>query len=112
MKVEIKSSGSYDVVHRGLLAMIYDEAPSTAAHFTNLPVKVAGKSGTGEKAGEENYGWFVTYAPYDDPKYVVACLIERGGFGSTCAMPAVRHVLGVLYDAPDATVYGVGDHMR
>lgn len=112
MNVEITSPGSYDVVHEGLRSMIYDESPATAVHFTNLPVTVAGKSGTGEKAGEENYGWFVAYAPYEDPKYVVACLIEQGGFGSTCSMPVVRHVLGALYDSPDTASFTGGDHSR
>ncbi len=112
LTAEIKEQRSHTVVTQGLLSMIYEEAPSTAVHFTNLPVQVAGKSGTGEKAGGDAYGWFITYAPFDDPKYVVACLVEEGGFGSTCSMPAVRHVLGAIYDAPDTAAYVAGDNTR
>ncbi|MDO5032537.1 penicillin-binding protein 2 [Corynebacterium sp.] len=112
LTADIKDQRSRDVVAQGLLSMIYEETPSTAAHFTNLPVKVAGKSGTGEKAGFNDFGWFITYAPFEDPKYVVACLVEEGGFGSNCAMPAVRHVLGAIYDAPDTAAYTAGDSTR
>ena len=96
LTAEISTAGALDVAYRGVHSMIYEESAVTAAHFTNLPVQVAGKSGTGEKDGEDPYGWFIAYAPFDDPKYVVCAMLERGGFGSTCAMPAVRTVLGCL----------------
>lgn len=61
--------------------------------FSNLGVATAGKTGTGEVAGKDNYAWYVGYAPYKKPKYVCACLIEEGGSGATSAAPAVRSVL-------------------
>ena len=112
LNANISHDDEFGVVTRGLHAMIYEEAASTTRHFTNLPVQVAGKSGTGEKQGEDLYGWFIAYAPYEDPKYVVAALIEEGGFGSTCAMPAVRTVLGALYDSPDTASYSGSDNTR
>ena len=43
----------------------------------------AGKTGTGETAeDQDDTAWFACYAPYDDPKYVVACVVEQGGGGS------------------------------
>lgn len=112
LTAKIETEGAMDVVYRGVHSMIYEESPVTAVHFTNLPVEVAGKSGTGEKDGEDPYGWFIAYAPFDDPKYVVCAMVERGGYGSTCAMPAVRTVLGALYDAPDDQTYTSGDSTR
>lgn len=112
LTAKIETEGAMDVVYRGVHSMIYEESPVTAAHFTNLPVEVAGKSGTGEKDGEDPYGWFIAYAPFDEPKYVVCAMVERGGYGSTCAMPAVRTVLGALYDAPDDQTYTSGDSTR
>ncbi len=109
---QLAPAGALAVGYRGGHSMIYEESPVTAAHFTNLPVEVAGKSGTGEKDGEDPYGWFIAYAPFDDPKYVVCAMVERGGYGSTCAMPAVRTVLGALYDAPDDQTYTSGDSTR
>lgn len=91
-----------DLVHSGLKRMIYEELASLAAHFSSLPVTVAGKSGTGEKSGQDPYGWFITYAPYEDPKYVVCGVLEQGGFGGSSTVYGVRDVLGQIYDAPDS----------
>jgi penicillin-binding protein 2 len=35
----------------------------------------------------------VTYAPADDPKIVVAVLIEHGGHGGSAAAPVAREVV-------------------
>ena len=101
LKANINATADLDLVHRGLLGVIYEEDESTASHFTNLPVKVAGKTGTGEKSGEDNYSWFCCYAPYDKPKYAIVCSVEQGGFGSESAMHAARNVLAQIYNSPD-----------
>ena len=44
LTAKIETEGAMDVVYRGVHSMIYEESPVTAAHFTNLPVEVAGKS--------------------------------------------------------------------
>lgn len=95
-------SAYLDLVHSGLKRMIYEESATLAAHFSSLPVTVAGKSGTGEKAGQDPYGWFITYAPYEDPKYVVCGVLEQGGFGGSSTVYGVRDVLGQIYNAPDS----------
>ncbi len=95
-------SAYLDLVHSGLKRMIYEESATLAAHFSSLPVTVAGKSGTGEKAGQDPYGWFITYAPYEDPKYVVCGVLEQGGFGGSSTVYGVRGVLGQIYNAPDS----------
>ena len=93
-----------DLVKAGLHGVIYEESESQASHFTNMSVEVAGKTGTAEIANAPAAnGWFVAYAPADDPKYVVASCIEGGGYGSTSAMYVVRDVLGALYDEPDTS---------
>ncbi len=51
------------------------------------PATVACKTGTAEKANEEDTAWFACYAPYDNPKYVVACIVEQGGGGSAVGAP-------------------------
>ncbi|WP_136683726.1 penicillin-binding protein 2 [Falsirhodobacter xinxiangensis] len=40
-----------------------------------------------------DHALFVGYAPYDNPKVAVACVVEHGGGGSTVAGPIVRDVL-------------------
>lgn len=105
LTAEVKDKTALQVAQNGLHRMIYEESESIAQHFTSVPVQVAGKTGTGEKANEIAYGWFIAYAPFEDPKYVIAGMVEQGGFGSVCGLPIVRTVLGALYDCPTDTDY-------
>jgi penicillin-binding protein 2 len=96
-----ESEENLSLVQAGLLGMIYDESDWLAEHYRSLPVKVAGKSGTGERAGHNPTAWFISYAPVEDPKYVVAATLEDATWASTSAMYINRDTLGALYDAPD-----------
>lgn len=109
--VDVRDQSDLDLVHGGMKGVIYDTA-STASHFNSLGVTVAGKSGTGEKADDDLYAWFIAYAPADDPKYVVATLVERGGFGSTSALVGTRYVLGAIYGSHDSVSAAGGTHDR
>lgn len=109
LNAHINSADDLALIKRGLRGVIYDEDPSSASHFTNLSVKVEGKTGTGEKGKEDPYSWFCAYAPADKPKYVVAALVEHGGYGSTSALHAVRNVLGVIYNEPDTSTATGGE---
>lgn len=65
--------------------------------FNQLPVSVAGKSGTAEVPPKDDFSWFVAFAPAAEPKYCVACLVEQGGSGSSGAVAAVQHTLAAIY---------------
>ena len=64
--------------------------------FGGYPVEIAGKTGTAETSVGIDQSWYVAVAPYDDPKYVVATTIERGGFGADAAAPATLQILNEL----------------
>jgi len=64
--------------------------------FNSFDVPTAGKTGTAQVAGKDDYAWFVGYAPADDPKYVVAVVVEQGGHGGSVAGPAARQILASL----------------
>lgn len=96
--------------------------PGTAGR-ARLPiedVKLAGKTGTAqvrritmaERAGGvrsnaslpwkfRDHGLFVCFAPFDNPRYAAAVVIEHGG-GSGAAYPIARDVLTYLYDPKKA----------
>jgi penicillin-binding protein 2 len=58
---------------------------------------VGGKTGTGQTSKtKDNHAWFMGLAPIDDPKYVVAVIIEEGGSGGGIAAPVGRHILQYL----------------
>lgn len=61
-----------------------------------VPVKVAGKTGTAEtdpEHGKKPNAWFTSFAPYDNPRIVTVILIESSGEGSQYAAPATRELL-------------------
>ena len=86
------------IMRDALLGVANDNADivSILHRFGIDPAKVACKTGTGEVAGKEDYAWFVCYAPYDDPKYVVSCVVEQGGGGSSVGAPLGIEVLAAL----------------
>ena len=59
-------------------------------------VQVAGKTGTAEKV-DGNDSWFVGMAPADDPRVVVALIIEDGeeGLGAQKAQNVLKTALEV-----------------
>jgi penicillin-binding protein A len=59
-------------------------------------LKVAGKTGTAELGlGDVYDSWFVCFAPADNPRYVVAVVVEKqpNGFGASVAAPIAKAVL-------------------
>lgn len=68
-----------DVVSRG-----------TAAGAQIEGLTIAGKTGTAQVNGQLDNAWFVGYAPANDPKIVVAIIIEEGLHGSTAARAATK----------------------
>ena len=100
--LQIMRSGFEGVVSEG----------SVKSVFADMGVKSAGKTGTGEVAGKDNYAWYVGYAPANKPKYVCACIIEQGGAGATSAAPAVRSVLAKALGKSSKHVSGHSTHER
>ncbi len=58
-----------------------------------------------------DHALFVSFAPFDAPRYAVAVLVEHGGGGSTAAAPIARDVmLQALYGGePPLDAYPTGD---
>ncbi|MCL2819135.1 MAG: penicillin-binding transpeptidase domain-containing protein, partial [Actinomycetia bacterium] len=57
-------------------------------------VTIAGKTGTAESgAGREPDGWFIVYAPVEDPQIAIAIVVEQGGLGGYAAAPVARPML-------------------
>lgn len=98
------NSGLKEVVVRG----------TAKGAFAKFPVKIAGKTGTSQVWGKEDYAFFAGYGPLPDPKYVVIMVVEEGKSGGSVAAPAVREIFGRIFDLPDnvSEIKGVVDHSR
>src|SRR5580700_337961 len=84
-------------------------SPMGTAHKAAIPgIQVCGKTGTaqvvkeaaGTRTKEENlperyrdHGWFIAYAPGNDPRIAVSCVVEHGGHGGSSAALVIRDVL-------------------
>jgi len=64
------------------------EAPGAFAFGAKISgVHVAGKTGTAENPAGSPHGWFVGFAPAEDPQVAVAVIIENAGQGGVDAAP-------------------------
>jgi len=84
-------------------------SPMGTARKAAIPgIEVCGKTGTaqvvkeaaGTRTKEEDlperyrdHGWFIAYAPGNEPRIAVACVVEHGGHGGSSAAPIVHDVL-------------------
>lgn len=65
----------------------------TAQSLKTVPVAVAGKTGTAQFGAEgKTHAWFISFAPYDNPRIAMAVLLEGGGEGSSSAVPITKKV--------------------
>jgi penicillin-binding protein 2 len=66
----------------------------TAQPLKDLPVEVAGKTGTAQFGGaDKTHGWFVSYAPYTNPELALIVLVEGQGTEETYnAVPVTKEV--------------------
>jgi penicillin-binding protein 2 len=61
------------------------------------PYTVCGKTGTAQTGRIEPHGWFVAYAPADNPQIAIAGMIEHGREGSETIAPIIRRVLDAYF---------------
>ena len=73
--------------------------------FRGFGVTVAGKTGTAQVYGKDDYAWFCAFAPAEKPRYAVAVVVEQGGHGGSVAGPAARNILAQLLGEPQTEVH-------
>jgi penicillin-binding protein 2 len=88
-----------DIIEKGLELVV--TSGTGAGRFIGFPLKeipVAGKTGTAEVIGKQDYGWFVCYAPVENPEYIIVVMLEQSGGGSRSAAPIAVEILEYLYN--------------
>ena len=81
---------------RQALVSVVDRGTAVASRIASL--RIAGKTGTAQNPHGDDHGWFIAFAPADNPAIVVGAIVEYGKHGSAVA-PMVtriiaRHLLG------------------
>ncbi len=86
-------------IEQGLVEVI--RGGTAASSFSGFPLNeivIAGKTGTAEFFGRQDFAWFACYAPVEQPEYVIAVMIEEAGGGGRNAAPVARKILEYLYN--------------
>ncbi|WP_214320665.1 penicillin-binding protein 2 [Nonomuraea sediminis] len=68
---------------------------TAAGAFSGFPmdkVRIGGKTGTAQVWGKEDTSWFASFAPTNNPRFVVVVMVSQGGMGAQTAAPAARKI--------------------
>jgi len=84
------SSEILKVVREGMRQTVTE---GSARSLNALPIEVAGKTGTAQFGTEDKtHGWFISFAPYENPEIAMVVLSEGGGEGSSSGVPVTKEV--------------------
>ena len=104
-QINIQDS-TWNAVQAGMRQVIAEG--SAKSIFSDLPIEVAGKTGTAEETGRTNHGLFISFAPYASPEIAVTVNIPYGyssGNAATLAKNIYKYYYG--YTTLDE-IMGVG----
>jgi penicillin-binding protein 2 len=88
-KVDV-SADTFRVVKEGMKKVVEE---GTGFNARVEGVSLAGKTGTAQNPQGENHGWFVGFAPYQNPEICVTVFVEHGGDGSQSAAPIASDII-------------------
>jgi penicillin-binding protein 2 len=92
-----------DIMARAMRQSVTDGVATAAAV---AGVSVAGKTGTAQFGEQDDteatHGWFVGFAPYEDPEIAIVVFIQKGGGGQNAA-PAAANILDGYFHGPRLT---------
>ena len=91
-------------IMRNALRGVALENSSVSQDFGQYTWSAAAKTGTAEVAGKKDFAWFACYAPFEDPKYSLALIIEEGGSGGSVASPIAAKIMDVALKYGDGTL--------
>lgn len=85
------------IVREGMRGAVTE---GSAWALNDLPIKVAGKTGTAQITNtfKRTNAWFTGFAPYDNPEIALAIVIEGASEGSTAAVPVAKEVFQWYYN--------------
>jgi penicillin-binding protein 2 len=90
----------------GFKGVTAEQAGTARGAFIGFPLgqhPVAGKTGTAQVTGKQATSVFTSFAPADDPTYVVDAFLEQAGYGAESAAPVVRRIYEGLFGMTPAS---------
>jgi penicillin-binding protein 2 len=89
------SAQQIELARRGLWKVVNEDG-GTGGKARLQGVQVAGKTGTAQAMTEgkkDTIAWFACFAPYDNPKYTIAVMVQGGEHGGSVAAPIATRIL-------------------
>ena len=89
------SPDKIELVRKGLWKVVNEEG-GTGGRARLKDVQVAGKTGTAQatdRGHKDTVAWFACFAPFENPKYVVAVMVQGGEHGGSVAGPVATRIL-------------------
>ncbi len=89
-----------EIIEDGLVQVV-NTGGTAASVFSDFPldeIPIAGKTGTAEFFGRQDYAWFASYAPVGNPEYVIVAMLEEAGSGGSNVAPIVEEIYRYLFN--------------
>src|SRR5213592_2432788 len=89
------SPDKIELVRKGLWKVVNEEG-GTGGRARLKDVQVAGKTGTAQatdRGHKDTVAWFACFAPFENPKYVVAVMVQGGEHGGSVAGPIATRII-------------------
>jgi len=102
------SPADYQALLQGFEGVVQNSKGTAAPAFTGFPLStfpLAGKTGTATTNEQQPNSWFVGWGPVPDPRYLIAVVVQGGGFGSQAAAPVARLGFDYLVAHPEAPAH-------
>lgn len=101
---EIKAPPGFWATMKQALQQVVDNGTAATAKVPGI--NVAGKTGSAEhKKGLKTHGWFVGFAPVENPQIAICVLVEAAGHGGEVAAPIAGDLIKLyLSKAPPKVV--------
>jgi penicillin-binding protein 2 len=94
-----------ELARRGLWKVVNEDG-GTGGRARLSGVQVAGKTGTAQAMTEgkkDTIAWFACFAPYDEPKYAIAVMVQGGEHGGSVAAPIATRILSRVLAMEEGT---------
>jgi penicillin-binding protein 2 len=92
-KIFTKVSEEYFPILVEGMGLVYQGGSGTARWYKIDSVDCCGKTGTAQNPHGKNHSIFIAFAPKDNPKIAIACVVENSGYGATWAAPIATLIM-------------------
>src|SRR5207248_10534783 len=85
-----------------MLAETEDEVEGTGRPARVPGIRICGKTGTAERTeggAKRNTTWFISFAPYEHPKYAVVVAVEDGASGGGTCAPIAKKIYEAILES-------------